>query len=119
MHWPVLIMASLFEAVIPLLIIRSENYSHLLYTPLLVVTVICSILGLRFAMQVIPLSVAYMVWTALGILGTALIGVMLLGERLDTFEIASLLLIVIAVAGLRVSASAGTTDLARPDGQIR
>ena len=40
-----------------------------------------------------------MVWTALGILGTALVGVTLLGETLTVWESASLALIVIAVAG--------------------
>lgn len=103
MHWPVLIVASLFEAVIPLLIIRSESFTHLLYTPLLAATVICSILGLRYAMKAIQLSIAYMVWTALGILGTAAIGAWMLEEKLQVLELVSLALIVIAVAGLRLS----------------
>jgi quaternary ammonium compound-resistance protein SugE len=102
LHWTGRIVASLFEACIPLLIIRSEDYSQPLYLPLLLATVVCSILGLRYAMAAIPLTTAYMVWTSLGILGTALIGVTLLDETLSPIEIGSLLLIAIAVAGLRI-----------------
>lgn len=103
MHWPVLVLASVFEAFIPLLVIRSEDYTHVVYLPLLLITVVCSILGLRFAMAAIPLSIAYMVWTALGILGTAVIGAVVLEETLEIIELLSLLLMLIAVAGLRIS----------------
>ena len=103
MHWPVLVLASVFEAFIPLLVIRSEGYTHAVYLPLLMITVACSILGLRYALAVIPLSIAYMVWTALGILGTAVIGAVVLGETLEIIELLSLLLMLIAVAGLRIS----------------
>jgi multidrug transporter EmrE-like cation transporter len=44
-----------------------------------------------------------MVWTALGILGTAVIGAVVLKETLDTLELHSLLLILIAVVSLRIS----------------
>ena len=103
MHWPVLVLASLFEAFIPILVIRSESYTHAVYLPLLLITVVCSILGLRYAMAAIPLGIAYTVWTALGILGTAVIGAVVLKETLETLELFCLLLIVIAVAGLRIS----------------
>ena len=110
MHWPILVLASLFEAFIPLLVIRSESYTHAVYLPLLLITVVCSILGLRYAMAAIPLSIAYTVWTALGILGTAVIGVTVLKETLETVELFSLLLIVIAVIGLRISSVKTAVD---------
>jgi multidrug transporter EmrE-like cation transporter len=109
MHWSVLVTVSLFEAFVPLLVIKSESYIQPLYVFLLLITVACSILGLRYAMRAIPLSIAYTVWTALGILGTAVVGAAVLEEILDFVEIACLLLIVIAVAGLRISSVKATS----------
>ena len=105
MQWLVLILAGVFEAFIPLLIIRSDTYTHLLYTPLLLIIIVASILCLRYAISRMPVSIAYTVWTACGILGTTLIGFLLLDEAMNMIKIFSLLLIVIAVAGLRVSTS--------------
>lgn len=105
MHWPVLVFSSLFEAFVPLLVIRSENYTNPLYLSFLLVTVVSSIVGLRYAMRVIPLGIAYTVWTALGILGTVVLGVTVLDESLEPIEIFSLMLIVLAVIGLRISSS--------------
>ena len=110
MHWPVLIFASLFEAFIPILVIRSDSYTHLLYTSALVATVVCSILGLRYAMAVIPLGIAYLVWTSLGILGSVTIGAEVLHEHISGVEMASLALIVVAVIGLRISSGSTQTD---------
>lgn len=105
MQWLVLILAGLFEAFIPILIIRSETYTHLMYTPLLFVIIAASILCLRYAMTRMPVSIAYTVWTACGILGTTLIGSLMLNESMNTIKIVSLFLIVIAVTGLRISTS--------------
>ena len=103
MHWPVLVLAGLIEAFIPILVIRSEDYTHPAYLALLLTAVICSILGLRYAMSAISLSIAYTVWTAPGILGTTVIGALVLKETLEILQLCSLLLTVIAVVGLRVS----------------
>ncbi len=103
MSWFILTLSGLLEAVIPILIIKSKNYTDLVYTSVLGVVVIASVMGLRFATGSIPLAVAYIVWTALGIMGTVLVGVVLLNETLSLFKIACVLVMIVAVAGLRLS----------------
>lgn len=103
MSWFILTLSSLLEAVIPILIIRSNNYTDLVYTSVLGVVVTASVMGLRFATGSIPLAVAYIVWTALGIMGTVLVGVFLLNETLSLFKMVCVLVMIVAVAGLRLS----------------
>ena len=66
-------------------------------------TIIVAVILMRYSMNGIPLAIAYMVWTSLGILGTSLIGIYVLEEPLTIIKAISLAVIVIAVAGLRIS----------------
>ena len=103
MSWFILTLAGLLEAVIPILIIKSNSYTDLVYTAALGVVVTASVMGLRFAMKTISLGIAYIVWTALGIMGTVLVGAFFLNETLSLVKMACVLVMIIAVAGLRLS----------------
>ena len=103
MHWFALILSGILEAFFPMLMIRSETFTHLVYTPIFFASVILAISLMKYAMKLIPLAVAYMVWTALGILGTSLVGIMALDEPVTIIKSISLVLIVVAVSGLRIS----------------
>ncbi|HEY7270085.1 MAG TPA: SMR family transporter, partial [Dehalococcoidia bacterium] len=48
---------------------------------------------------------AYAVWTGLGAAGTAIVGMLVLGESANAFKLASIVLIVAGVAGLRLAGS--------------
>ncbi len=50
-----------------------------------------------------PVGTAYAVWTGIGAAGTALIGMIALGESRDALRIGSLILIVAGVIGLRLA----------------
>ncbi|MNF98408.1 Quaternary ammonium compound-resistance protein SugE [compost metagenome] len=56
---------------------------------------------LTLSMRVLPVSIAYPIWTAIGTLGTVLLGFLLLGEALTPVKLLSVVLIVAGVAGLR------------------
>ena len=103
MHWLALSAAGVLEAFIPILVIRTESYTQPLYIALLAVCVVLSFMGVRYSTNKIPLGIAYTVWTALGILGTVLVGATLLGENINPFKMICLVLIVFAVTGLRIS----------------
>ena len=72
-----------------------------------VITIISVIVGLwllALAMRDLPVSVAYPIWTALGAIGTIVLGWLWLGEALTPLKVVSVALIVAGVAGLKVSA---------------
>jgi quaternary ammonium compound-resistance protein SugE len=65
------------------------------------VAAVAGIYFLTLSMRVLPVSIAYPIWTAIGTLGTVLLGFLLLGESLTPAKLLSVVLIVAGVAGLR------------------
>ena len=59
---------------------------------------------LSLAMKTIPLGVAYAVWTGIGTVGSAIIGMLYYGESKDKLRIFFIALVVVAVIGLRLAA---------------
>ena len=57
---------------------------------------------LAIAMRGLPASTAYAVWTGLGAVGIALLGMTLFGERLNALQIGFLGLIIIGVVGTKL-----------------
>lgn len=62
-----------------------------------------SMYGLAVAARTLPIGTAYAVWTGIGAAGTAVLGMALLGEPRTAWRIASLALILLGVAGLKLS----------------
>lgn len=56
---------------------------------------------LTLAMRELPVSIAYLIWTAIGSLGAVFLGFMLLGKRLTAIKLVSVGLIVAGVVGLK------------------
>jgi len=50
----------------------------------------------------LPIGTAYAVWTGIGAVGTALIGIFFLGEPKDIARVLSILLIVAGIVGLKI-----------------
>ncbi|MDQ3317734.1 MAG: SMR family transporter, partial [Actinomycetota bacterium] len=55
------------------------------------------------AMKILPAGTAYAVWTGIGAAGTAVVGILLLGESASPLRVFSLALIVAGVIGLRLA----------------
>jgi quaternary ammonium compound-resistance protein SugE len=56
---------------------------------------------LGLALKTLPVGTGYAVWTGIGAVGTAILGMVLLGEPATAGRIASILLIVAGIAGLK------------------
>jgi quaternary ammonium compound-resistance protein SugE len=54
------------------------------------------------ALRVLPAGTGYAVWTGIGAVGTAILGIALLGESRSLLRLASIGLIVVGIIGLRV-----------------
>lgn len=102
MAWLILVLAGLFEIGFTLSLKYSENFTQ--FWPS-VSFLICA--GLSFglltrAIKEIPLGTAYAVWTSIGAVGTALMGVVLFDEPASAGRLALLLVMVGAVVGLKL-----------------
>ncbi len=103
MTWILLLVAGLFEIGFALGLKYSEGFSRLLPTLGMVLAGALSFYLLSTAMKTLPAGTAYAVWTGIGAAGTAVVGILLLGESASPLRIASLALIVAGVIGLRLA----------------
>ena len=103
--WLYLALAAVFEVTFAMSMKYSEGFTRLLPSVVTVVAVVCGITFLTLSMRTLPVSVAYPIWTGVGTLGTVALGYLFLGEALTPLKIASVLLIVLGVAGLKFGAA--------------
>ena len=102
MAWVYLIIAGIFECGWAIGIKYSEGFTKLLPSILTVLAMIVSFWLLSLAMKTIPIGTAYAVWTGIGAVGVAVLGMVFLGEPKDIMRIICLLLIVTGIVGLKV-----------------
>ena len=105
MHWLILVLAGLFEVAWAIGMKYSEGLTKPWWTVFTVITLIISMGLLNQAMKSLPVGSAYAVWTGIGAIGTAVLGMILFGESKELMRIFFILLIVIGIAGLRFYSS--------------
>ena len=67
---------------------------------------VASVVLLALAVRVLPIGTAYAVWTGIGAVGTALLGIYLFGEPATALRLACIALIVAGIVGLKLVTSA-------------
>ncbi|MBW7924521.1 MAG: quaternary ammonium compound efflux SMR transporter SugE [Burkholderiaceae bacterium] len=102
--WTWLVVAGLFEIVWALGLKYSDGFSRLWPSVVVVVAAAASFWLLAIAMRVLPAGTAYAVWTGIGATGTALLGIVLLGESANVARLVCIGLIVAGVLGLKATA---------------
>jgi len=106
MHWFYLALAILFEVAGTINMKMSEGFTKLLPSVLLVVFYICSLSFLTLSLKQIEISVAYAIWSGLGIMIITLIGYSFFSEQINGLKIFSILLIIAGVVLLNLSGGA-------------
>ena len=104
MNWIALVVAGLFEIGWAVGLKYTEGFSRILPS---LATLACMGLSLGFlglALRGLPLGTAYAVWTGIGVIGTAALGIHLFGEPSATPRLVSIGLVVAGIVGLRLSA---------------
>ena len=102
MAWVILITSGALEAVWATALARSDGLKRPRATAVFVVALVVSMVGLGWAMQFIPTGTAYAVWVGIGAVGTALVGMLVLGESASVARLVCLLLVVSGIVGLKI-----------------
>ncbi|MCF7499099.1 MULTISPECIES: multidrug efflux SMR transporter [unclassified Pseudoalteromonas] len=103
MNWFLLIIAGLLEVAWAYGLKQSNGFSKPLVSFLTLLTMSASFYCLSLALKSLPLSLAYAVWVGIGVIGSALIGMTLLGEGVSLLKVLSLLFIAMGIIGLKVA----------------
>jgi quaternary ammonium compound-resistance protein SugE len=101
--WIVLIVAGLFEVVMALSLENSEGFRKPGWIVAFLVTGGVSFYLLAVALRELPVGTAYAVWTGIGAVGTAVLGILLLGESATPWRLGAILLIVVGIVGLKLA----------------
>ena len=105
MSWLILFFAGLFEVGWAVGLKYSDGFSRPLPTALTIAAMAISLGLLGLAMKELPLGTAYAIWTGVGAVGTVIAGIILFGESMAMFRLASVVLIIAGLVGLKVSAA--------------
>ncbi|MHA6687426.1 quaternary ammonium compound efflux SMR transporter SugE [Mesorhizobium sp. A556] len=104
MAWTILFIAGLFEIGWAIGLKYTDGFTRPLPTFLTVVSMIISMAMLGLALKTLPVGTGYAVWTGVGTVGTALLGIWLLGEPATAIRLGCIALIVCGILGLKLAA---------------
>lgn len=105
MAWIIVLVAGLFEVVMALSLENSNGFRRLFPSLGFLVFGAISFYLLAVALRDLPVGTAYAVWTGTGAVGTAVLGILLLGESANFWRLAGILLIVAGIGALRLAPS--------------
>lgn len=106
MPWLLLVLAGLFEVAWAIGLKYTEGFTRLWPTLGTVAAMVISLGLLGLAMTSLPVGTSYAVWVGVGAVGTAILGIVLLGEPATAGRLVSLALIVAGIVGLKLASPA-------------
>ncbi len=104
MAWVYLLIAGVFEIGWAIGLKYTEGFTKLVPSALTVAAMIASFWALAQAVQTIPIGTAYAIWTGIGAVGAALLGILLFHEPLTFARGLCLVVLVGALIGLKLTA---------------
>lgn len=106
MSWLILVLAGLFEIGWAIGLKYTDGFTRLWPTIGTALAMAISLGLLGIAMKSLPVGTAYAVWVGVGAVGTAILGIVLLGEPVNAGRLLSLALIVAGIIGLKMATPA-------------
>jgi quaternary ammonium compound-resistance protein SugE len=100
--WFVLLVAGLCEIGWAVGLKYTEGFSRLWPSAATLAAMVASVALLGWSLKVLPLGTAYAVWTGIGAVGTAILGILLFGESREVARLVSIGLIVAGIVGLKL-----------------
>jgi quaternary ammonium compound-resistance protein SugE len=104
MAWLALCVAGLFEVGWAVGLKQSQGFTRPLPAVFTIAAMIASFACLGLALRTLPLGTVYAVWTGIGTIGVVVMGIALFGESMAWDRLLCIALIVIGIAGLRLTA---------------
>lgn len=102
MTWFILFVAGLFEIGWAIGLKYTEGFTRPVPTILTLVSMVASVLLLGVALKTLPVGTGYAVWTGIGTVGTAILGIVLFGDPATVLRIACIGLILAGIIGLKI-----------------
>ncbi|MCA1620904.1 MAG: quaternary ammonium compound efflux SMR transporter SugE [Acidobacteria bacterium] len=105
MAWLYLLVAGLMEVAWAVGLKYTEGFTRLWPSVWTGAALVVSMLLLAAAVRTLPLGTAYAVWTGIGAVGTAALGIVLFGEPASAARLACIVLIVAGLVGLKLTSA--------------
>ena len=105
MAWTCLVFAGLFEIGWAIGLKYTAGFTRIVPSALTAVSMVISVVLLGLALKTLPVGTGYAVWTGIGTVGTALLGIYLLGEPATAMRLACIGLIVVGILGLKLAST--------------
>lgn len=102
MAWLYLFVAGLFEVAWAIGLKYADGFSRLVPSVLTLVCMALSVLLLAAALKMLPVGTAYAVWTGIGAIGTAALGIYLFAEPATVVRLVFIGLIFVGIVGLKL-----------------
>jgi len=103
MAWFLLVVAGVFEVVWAVALKYSDGFSKLWPSVIFGVSAYISFVCLSHAIKTLPIGTSYAVWTGIGAVGIAIVGIVWFGEPANAARIICISFIVVGILGLRLS----------------
>ena len=103
MAWTLLLIAGLLEVVWAIGLKYTNGFTVLWPSLITVAAMVASIFLLALALREIPVGTGYAVWTGIGAVGAALLGIVLFNEAKDAPRLLCIGLIVLGIVGLKLT----------------
>jgi quaternary ammonium compound-resistance protein SugE len=104
--WLLIVIAGLFEVAWAIGLKYTEGFTRLVPSVLTIAGIVISMTLLAQAARTLPIGTAYAVWTGIGAAGAAVLGIVVLKEPADSLRIFFLVLLLVAIVGLKLTAPA-------------
>ena len=105
MAWIILFVAGLFEIAWAIGLKYSDGLTKLWPSVFTVISLVISMVLLAVSVKTLPVGTAYSVWTGIGAVGTAILGIFLFDESKEFIRIFFIFLIIIGIVGLKIFSS--------------
>ena len=102
MAWVFLVLAGLFEVSFTTCLKLSNNFTNLRWSIGFFISITLSFLLLNKAVQSIPMGTGYAVWTGIGAVGTAIVGIFFFKEPSDFWRMLFIVLLIGSILGLKL-----------------
>jgi quaternary ammonium compound-resistance protein SugE len=104
MAWIILVIAGLLEAGWAIGLKYTEGFTKPVASVLTISGIVTSMYLLALSARTLPIGTAYAVWVGIGTFGTIVLGITVLGEPVNTGRIFFLILLMVAIVGLKLTA---------------